>query len=659
MKKTLFVLTILLTNHILYGQNATRDSLSNLLKTAKSDSSKLSILQETIRLTMWSDPEYALKLAKQQLLLSKSVGDRRVEVIALQNHGTILSVLGDYPLAIDFHVQSIKLIEAFQNADLALPYLNISEAYSDAGDYSSAIAYAYKGKNIVERMRPNDSTSFFKMIAWTYVGEVYEKFDHLDSALFYLKKARLLDSTLFHGQSGFNTLHLAGTYAKKNQPGRAIKYYRQTIVNSKIHNYKSDLMDAYNGLAKTFIQTGQNDSAVFYVEQTILLGKTTKYPLSVLKAVTLLSNIYRKQNKLDSAFKYIDLSTLMKDSLFNQAKIRRVQDISFVEKFRQQELQQRIEQNKLEYRNRLNIYVLLTGLVLSFLVALGLWRRSVYRRKTIGLLEKQKEEIQRTFTQLKSTQSQLIQSEKMASLGELTAGIAHEIQNPLNFVNNFSEVNEELIDELTQELAVGNKQSAEEIAKDIKTNQQKILHHGKRADAIVKGMLQHSRSSTGVKEPTNINALADEYLRMAFHGLRAKDKSFNATVKTDFDETIGNVNVVPQDIGRVILNLITNAFYVVNEKSKQGIAGYEPTVEINTKKTGYKVLISVKDNGNGIPQKILDKIFQPFFTTKPTGQGTGLGLSLSYDIMKAHGGELKVDTKDGDGAEFIIIFPLS
>nr|WP_297797899.1 ATP-binding protein [uncultured Eudoraea sp.] len=294
-------------------------------------------------------------------------------------------------------------------------------------------------------------------------------------------------------------------------------------------------------------------------------------------------------------------------------------------------------------------------------------------------LEKAKQSVETTLTELKTTQTQLVQSEKMASLGELTAGIAHEIQNPLNFVNNFSEVSVELIEEMHEELEKGDLKEALAIAEDVKLNLDKITHHGKRADGIVKGMLQHSRSSSGQKEPTDINVLADEYLRLAYHGLRAKDKSFNATMETDFDEGIGKVNIVPQDIGRVILNLITNAFYactersrsVVNEKSSvANLSGeasekveapevnYEPTVSVSTKKKGEQVLISVKDNGNGIPKKVLDKIFQPFFTTKPTGQGTGLGLSLSYDIVKAHGGELKVKTKEGEGTEFIIHLPL-
>ncbi len=273
-------------------------------------------------------------------------------------------------------------------------------------------------------------------------------------------------------------------------------------------------------------------------------------------------------------------------------------------------------------------------------------------------LQTEKKRAEDALTELRSTQKQLIQSEKMASLGELTAGIAHEIQNPLNFVNNFSEVSVELIKEMVDEVEKGNAGEAKAIADDLVQNLEKINHHGKRADAIVKGMLQHSRSSSAVKEPTDINVLADEYLRLAYHGLRAKDKSFNATMRTDFDEAIGNINIIPQDIGRVILNLITNAFYAVDEKKKSGMENYEPTVSIYTKKHKDKIEISVTDNGNGIPSKVLDKIFQPFFTTKPTGQGTGLGLSLSYDIVKAHGGELTVQTKEAEGATFIIQLPI-
>ena len=341
-------------------------------------------------------------------------------------------------------------------------------------------------------------------------------------------------------------------------------------------------------------------------------------------------------------------------------------------------------------RNTFYYFILICGGYLSFpvslLVYVGLWMKEINKdvlskaEKLVQVTEEKKEllasqnrlleeqveertaELSQSLENLKTTQSQLIQSEKMASLGELTAGIAHEIQNPLNFVNNFSEINKELLEELNAERLKPNAEREEEIENqlinDVISNEEKINHHGKRADAIVKGMLQHSRSSSGVKELTDINALCDEYLRLSFHGLRAKDKTFNATLLTDFDDSIGMINMIPQDIGRVILNLITNAFYVVDEKKKLLVQGFEPTVSVSTKKQDGKVTISVKDNGNGIPAKILDKIFQPFFTTKPTGQGTGLGLSLSYDIVKAHGGELKVETKEGEGSEFIIQLPI-
>ncbi|MBS1526500.1 MAG: sensor histidine kinase [Bacteroidetes bacterium] len=268
-------------------------------------------------------------------------------------------------------------------------------------------------------------------------------------------------------------------------------------------------------------------------------------------------------------------------------------------------------------------------------------------------------ELNRSLINLKATQTQLIQSEKMASLGELTAGIAHEIQNPLNFVNNFSEVSVELVDEMDEELDKGDVTEAKAISGDIKNNLEKIRHHGKRADAIVKGMLQHSRISSGQKEPTDLNALADEYLRLAYHGLRAKDKDFNADLVTNFDKTLPKVNVIPQDMGRVLLNLINNAFYATQQKAKTAGNDYKPTVEVSTAQQNGSIIITVKDNGNGIPDGIKDKIMQPFFTTKPTGEGTGLGLSLSYDIVvKGHGGKLSIESKTGEGSEFVISIPI-
>jgi signal transduction histidine kinase len=296
--------------------------------------------------------------------------------------------------------------------------------------------------------------------------------------------------------------------------------------------------------------------------------------------------------------------------------------------------------------------VLLLAIVI---IALIQWKNNNQKKKANSLLQLQKEKVETALTELKSTQQQLIHAEKMASLGELTAGIAHEIQNPLNFVNNFSEVNKELIEEVKSQKSKVKSEELDELLNDIAENEEKINHHGKRADAIVKSMLQHSRQTKGIKEPTDINALCDEYLRLSYHGMRAKDKSFNAEIKTDFDESIGKINIVPQDIGRVLLNLLNNAFYAVNKKRKLMANSYQPIAEVKTRRINDKVEIIVSDNGNGIPQNIVDKIFQPFFTTKSTGEGTGLGLSLSYDIIKAHGGEIKVETKEGEGSEFRII----
>jgi len=274
-------------------------------------------------------------------------------------------------------------------------------------------------------------------------------------------------------------------------------------------------------------------------------------------------------------------------------------------------------------------------------------------------IETQRDGLEKAYKELKTTQNQLIQSEKMASLGELTAGIAHEIQNPLNFVNNFSEVTRELMEELREELDKGDTEEVKAISLDVIQNLEKINHHGKRADGIVKGMLEHSRSRSGAKESTNINSLADEYLRLAYHGLRAKDKAFNALLTTNLDDSLPKINVIPQDIKRVMLNLFNNAFYAVYRKQKTAGPDYEPEVAVSTAVENGNIVITVKDNGVGIPEAIKEKIMQPFFTTKPTGEGTGLGLSLTYDmVVKGHGGTISVESKEGEGSEFVITLPV-
>ena len=361
-----------------------------------------------------------------------------------------------------------------------------------------------------------------------------------------------------------------------------------------------------------------------------------------------LFRVFQSKGNLDSAINYAAMSIVVRDSIYRQrmTSLSELQQLSFSEQLRLEKQ----ESDREKSRGRMRTYALVGGMILVLGVALFLYRNNLQKNRA-------NKQLASALDDLRATQAQLIQSENMASLGELTAGIAHEIQNPLNFVNNFSEVNRELIDEMEEELKQGNQSTARLIAQNIRENQEKITHHGKRADSIVKGMLQHSRSSSGQKELTDINDLADEYLRLAYHGLRAREKSFNASFKTDFDPSLQKVNVTAQDVGRVLLNLINNAFYAVSERKKHEDNGYDPIVTVKTRKLKDRSEISVQDNGTGIPKEALDKIFQPFFTTKPTGQGTGLGLSLSYDIVKAHGGELKVESKVGQGTTFIIELP--
>jgi two-component system NtrC family sensor kinase len=472
----------------------------------------------------------------------------------------------------------------------------------------------------------------------------------VDSALVYIQRAYDLDvkDTNIHWRVPYQ--YLAAIYEQKGNLAKAIELYRESLA---ISNTNNDNLTDYNGIASVYKKTGQTDSAIFYAKQVVSEGTALSILAPVIEASALLVDIYKSRHNADSALKYQETLMAAKDSLFSGDKIKQMQSVTFDERLRQQEIG--IEKDK--YQNKIKLYTLVAALALFITVGIMLWRNNRSKQKANALLNSKNKEVEHALNELKATQSQLVQREKMASLGELTAGIAHEIQNPLNFVNNFSEVNKELLEEMKNEIDKGDIKEVKLIVDDVIQNEEKINHHGKRADAIVKGMLQHSRSSSGIKEPTDINTLADEYLRLSYHGLRAKNKSFNATLQTDFDSSIGKINIVPQDIGRVLLNLFTNAFYAITEKQKGQGEGYEPTVSVSTKKINNKVCIRVKDNGNGIPQKVIDKIFQPFFTTKPTGQGTGLGLSLSYDIIKAHDGDVNVETKEGEFAEFFILLP--
>ncbi len=600
------------------------------------------------------------------------------ELISLQETTAfLLHSLGNYPRALELRLENLKLAEKEKDKfQLAWALSNITSDYLSMKDYQSMLNYAKQGDSVVATLNAKDYR-YRSSVYWSRinVANASYRLNNLSPALTYVKEALSIDS-LEVANIVYGRQLLADIYAAMNKNDSALSNYRYIIsVAPTWTGLWIPLAQA--GMAKVFQKTNQLDSALLYGRQALnnfqnnnlnlrSWGESSLYYVAEISP--LLAELYKANNQPDSAYKYLQLSVTAKDSLYNTEKVRQFQTLGFNEANRRLQLEQQNREQKQQYETKIKIYGLISIITGFVVLAFVLYRNNRQKQKANIVLQSQKHEIETTLGELKTTQKQLIQSEKMASLGELTAGIAHEIQNPLNFVNNFSEVNKELLAEMNEEIAKGNYQEVKDIAKNITENEEKINHHGKRADAIVKGMLQHSRSSSANKEPTDINKLADEYLRLAYHGLRAKDKSFNAAMKTDFDESIGYINIIPQDIGRVILNLITNAFYAVSEKQKTAggkssfenlTSLYKPTVSVSTKNSGNKVLISVKDNGNGIPQKIVEKIFQPFFTTKPTGQGTGLGLSLSYDIVKAHGGELKVETKEGEGSEFVIFLPVA
>jgi len=648
------------------------DSLQHELKIAQNDTAKITVLIAISQYYGETKPDSSVYFAQQRLTIARKLDLPLDEVDALIYMGYGLVNLGNYPLALQYLVEALKIAEdpgseknirqlsanetpvKARLTALASVHLQLGNVYRATGNIERQLYHFKQCEKITTEIKDMSLLSFAHIqLGLTYISE-----GKLDSALYFELRAlehRADDYTKFYRGKILNSIGLI--YYKKSNYKLSRQYLTDAIRESQGQNMLQPLGDAYVNVANLLGKTGDNDSSLWYAKKGLEIFQTTGSLYGLKDAYTALSEAYKISNNIDSAFLYQGLAMVAKDSLNNTEKVKQFQNIGFNEQIRQREL----EQEKIQIQNKIRTYVLLAGIAVFILITFLLFRNNRHRKKANIILGKQKAELQATLLDLKNTQSQLIQSEKMASLGELTAGIAHEIQNPLNFVNNFSDVNAELIEELNTERLKPNPERNEqlenEILNDIKENEQKINHHGKRADAIVKNMLQHSRASSGKKEPTGINALAEEYLRLSYHGLRAKDKSFNASMKTDFDESIGKINIVPQDIGRVILNLINNAFYAVDEKKKQIGDSYEPTVSVNTKKINGKIEISVKDNGSGIPKKVLDKIFQPFFTTKPTGQGTGLGLSLSYDIVKAHGGEVKVETNEGEGSEFIIQLP--
>ncbi len=654
------------------------DSLKNVLLMQKEDTNKVNTLIALYRSSYFKGELKNTSLyANQALSLSKKLNFKRGEASAYEG------------LAAG---NELNLPEFLKNTYAAL------DAYKEAGDKfgiaqsirSIGLVYAAQGNNIEALKNFNIALKIYDSLkAEVQIAQCYANIGGI-----YLKQGKYSDASKMYfaalkifQQSGMPEWGLTVSYASignayQSQGDSCLlagnQQYAKLLYSKALSNLLLSLTgyqkmgmtgsvaSLYTSLADVSVRLKNISVAKQYLQNSRRLSEGSDDK-------QLLFDLYKSWSTLDSiqgnykqAYEHYKLQMLYQDSLSNEESRKKFVQTEMQYEFDKKEAATKAEQAKKDEeakRIKNQQYFIITSLGIIVLAAIVIafiqYRNNKHKQKANLVLEN-------TLANLKFTQSQLIQSEKLASLGELTAGIAHEIQNPLNFVNNFSEVNSELIDELEEEADNGNLEEIKSIAKDIKENEQKINHHGKRADAIVKNMLQHSRSSSSQGEPTNINALADEYLRLSYHGFRAKDKSFNATIKTDFDDTIDKINIIPQDIGRVLLNLYNNAFYAVVEKMKQqngnlptGWVVYEPTVSVSTKKINDKVEIKVKDNGNGIPQNIVDKIFQPFFTTKPTGEGTGLGLSLSYDIVKAHGGEIKAETGEQEGSKFVVNLPIS
>ena len=607
----------------------------------------------------FSRPDSCLVFSKQALSLSEKLDYTSGILRSLNVSGEALRFMGEYPQALEMQFRAVDLYKKEKDKrgeSISLGYIGF--IYMELNEYRQGLQYLLLanqmlgGKNAQESIGRNGAA-----LVLSNIGNSYEKLDMLDSALYFQKQAwEVSTKAPSENVKVLIQTRLGIVYARLKDYTQALQNFHPALDRVTRINDKVNLGKVQHRLAELFEALNNNDSSFYYARLSYLNSLKASQKLVTQDAAKMLVKLFRKVNNLDSAIYYQDVTMALNDSLYGAKKYRHLQFLTLEEQKKQQEILQARERDK----NRAKMLGLLVLMGSLLIIAIILFRNVRQKQKTNTLLNKQKNEIESTLAELKSTQAQLIQSEKMASLGELTAGIAHEIQNPLNFVNNFSEINQELIAEMRDAVEKGNSTEAISIASNILDNEQKILHHGKRADSIVKGMLQHSRNGSGQKESTDINVLADEYLRLAYHGLRAKDKTFNAAMTTNFDPGIGTIDIIPQDIGRVILNLITNAFHAVAEKSKRQVEGYQPTVSVTTKKLPGKIEIRVRDNGNGIPPSIVDKIFQPFFTTKPAGQGTGLGLSMSYDIItKAHGGEIKVETREGEGTEFTINLPLN
>lgn len=645
MKFLVLFLFLLLHRNSTLGQPGFVESLHARLQNSKDDTNKVNTLATIADYYAFNQFDSSIHYAQQTIELSTALRFDFGIYLGLRSLFFAYNCQGNYPKALKVTLQNQVIAEKIKKKrPLALTTVHYSLGLlnREMGNFPKAIQEFNESirLNAAAGSAPQNIFAARSQLAW-----VYRNLGQMDSALYFAKEGYELGSKPgpFHRYSALSCAILGEIEELLGNSGIALNHFNEGILESRKFNNSYFLARNYNSLANLLYNTGQLDSSIYYAGYSLLLCQQHRFDEFALHASAILTKNYERLGQGDSTIKYMKIMSATKDSILGQSRVKEFQDFVFDEEQRRQEAQKKQDQRN----NRIKTVGLLAGILALLFIAFMLWRNNKMKQKA-------KLRIEKAYDDLKSAQAQLIQSEKMASLGQLTAGIAHEIQNPLNFVNNFSEVSNELLDEMKSALDQQNSREANTIATDIKLNLEKILHHGKRAEAIVKGMLEHSRTSTGKRELTDINQLAEEYIRLAHHGIRATLSSVTVKFETDFDPHAMKLNIVKQEIGRVFLNLINNAIYAVGEKEKLNNPGYDPTVSFKTKQLGKILEIRIRDNGLGIPSHIVDKIFQPFFTTKPTGIGTGLGLSLSYDIIKAHGGEFIVESKPGEFAEFII-----
>jgi len=642
MKKIFLLLLLCNIAKLVTAQEHVKDSLLAFLSKAKEDTLRVNLLYDLGNYYgEKSMADSAIYWETQGLTLAQKTGYKKGEIENTADAANNYWDIGDFMTAIKLGTSVYNYGVSVNDTDIMESAMEpLINAYRDEGDFRESLKFVYK---FIALDRYPDSSN--NAIVYAVIGSDYYGMGKYDSANIFLTRARSFDK-YDNYTAGWILLMSGRLFEKLINDSFALRYYRQSIVKLKDENDLKDLAGAYNSVASLYRKASQTDSTIYYANQALNLDEQYKFNNEKAETYLILSKVYEKVNT-GKAFDYYKLAISTRDSLFNQEKQRQISSFKFNEELRQNE----IITAKREYESRIRTYILAGLLVFLLAFMIVLFRNNRQKQKA-------KTKIEKAYSDLTATQAQLIQSEKMASLGELTAGIAHEIQNPLNFINNFSEVDIELIDELHAAISSGNTTEVEQVMDSLKNNLLKINHHGKRADAIVKGMLQHSRASTGQLEPTNINTLAEEYFRLSYHGLRARDKSFNSAMESHFDENTGKINIVPQDLGRVLLNIFNNAFYAVFEKKKLRGETYSPLVTLSTRKEPDRVKIMIRDNGVGIPPQIIDKIFQPFFTTKSPGHGTGLGLSLSYDMIKNMGGKIQVTSIENEETLFIIELPI-